>query len=211
MSIRTLTLVFAGVALLTAPTSAQSQNEAALSADEAECTITVEDMGPDGWAGWQRNYGNGYGDSFHLYNGRLDDKASVLEVTKFLDGSVVEATRWCFRIDGSLSTITIGTSSPDVADGSDGNYITREGRLQFSEAGEILSVRGWLSDSMGEVVGAIDSSAHRIARDCNLVDRRLDVAAAQGELESVLGTFEGEYPSYEADEFDWCAVAEVGP
>ena len=52
----------------------------------AACEAVLAKAGPEGWVGWRRDFGNGYGDAFAFWDRRDDKAASVLRITLDIDG-----------------------------------------------------------------------------------------------------------------------------
>ncbi|MET3899438.1 hypothetical protein ABIB57_003393 [Devosia sp. UYZn731] len=208
-------LVLGAIALLAMPAAAKGARDLDLKAFEADwkaCEQQVASHQDGSWIGWHRDFGNGYGDNFEFYDGRLDQMASALKVSRFIDGIAGEFTTWCYRGDGSLDMIAVSTGSPDMMMGGEmGAQITREGRLYFDAQGQRLAIRGWLTDADGNKIGLIDSAEHQLARGCNPVDLRLRADDAEAEYVSELGDIDGNRPAYAPNALDWCAVAEEGP
>ena len=160
----------------------------------------------DNWVGWRRDFGGGYTDSFRFVDGRWDGGVSVVEVTRLIDALVSEVTTWCYGADGMLALATVTMASPDMTGGEFGPLLVRQGRI-YADNGAVVGVQGWVEDASGTVLGPVDSPDLMLARDCNLLDLRLTVDAAEAEYLSVLGDIEGNRPDYGPDQFDWCAVA----
>ena len=174
----------------------------------AQCTAILENDG-ESWAGWRRDFGNGYADSFEFFDRRLDDtSASVLRQVQLVDGIVSIETISCFRPDQSLAFIYTVMHSPDMSDeAAMEGPLSREGRIYFDRNGEVIQLLGQIVGADGAVLGAADDPDIMLARGCYDVDVHRTLDDVEREYLSVLGDIEGNKPAYEPDNLDWCASA----
>lgn len=161
-----------------------------------------------GSLGWNRDFGNGYGDSFAFYDGRFDTTASLLITTRSIDGIALEQTRWCYRPDGSLANVSTSLRAPMIdATGEEGSgFGQRNAWITVDPEGSVSDAQGWVERD-GEVVGAVGDPALQLARGCEPVALYLRVDDVQLQMESVLGDIEGKRPEPEAPLlYDWCGA-----
>ena len=168
----------------------------------ARCTALLAAT-PDDWTGWRRNSGGGYADHFELHEG--DDDVAVLVQTWLIDAIATQTDTACYRPDGTLAFIYSAMTSPNIAEGSDGTAITREGRLYFAPDGHLVRLlRGITAD--GRQVADIDDARYQLARGCGLPAPHATLLDVQRHLEAELGDIEGNRPAYTAEPLDWCSL-----
>jgi len=208
--LRILSLAAAIAVLLTATVTSRAQDVdiGANKDDDAACAAMVKTYG-ELWTGWQRDFGNGYGDSLHFYDGRGMDMPSVAVGSRMIDGIVSEQTTWCYRMDGTLSTIAVSMFGPalDAKAEETGMGMERRGYLYFDDKGETIEVLGYNADSDGAHLSDLTDPAYTLPRPCNPVDVKLTADLVATEVDSVLGDIEGTHPDYAPNDVDWCAVA----
>ena len=207
---RILALASAFAVLLTATVTSRAQEVdiGPNKDDAAACAALVAAYG-DSWTGWQRDFGNGYGDTLRFYDGRPSEEPSVAVGSLAIDSVVWDETTWCYRTDGTLSTIEIATSGPAYSNGEEvtGMGMERRGYLYFDAKGKLIQALGYNADSEGAHLSDLSDEAYSLARPCAPVDVKLTADAVGTQVESVLGDIEGKHPDYAANELDWCAVA----
>ena len=207
---RIISLAAATALLLTATVTSRAQEVdiGPNKDDAAACAAMVKTYG-ELWTGWQRDFGNGYGDSLHFYDGRGMDMPSVAVGSRMIDGIVSEETTWCYRLDGTLSTIAVSMFGPALDANAEeiGMGMERRGFLYFDAKGKSLQVLGYNADSDGAHLSDLTDPAYALPRPCNPVDVKLTADVLATEVDSVLGDIEGTHPAYTANEVDWCAVA----
>lgn len=170
------------------------------------CTALVTEA-PDDWLGWRRDFQNGYGDSFQLWDRTWEEGgAAVLRQVFLIDGIAIETDTHCFREDGSLAFIYSEMVSPNMAVGFEGPSIAREGRLYFDPSGERIRVLQQITQD-GEKVADGDNADYQLARGCGGLDVHMTLAAAYAHAESELGDIEGNRPAYERQIMDWCEAS----
>ncbi|MDB5535325.1 MAG: hypothetical protein JWQ65_200, partial [Devosia sp.] len=116
MTIKHIALTLGALALLALPAAAKgvpAPNLKVFEADWKACEDQITRHRDGSWIGWHRDFGNSYGDSFEFYDGRFHQTASVLKVSRYIDGIAGEFTTWCYRGDGSLAMIAVSMGSPD--------------------------------------------------------------------------------------------------
>lgn len=215
LPLRRFATIFAGLAagLLSAATAGRAAEDPALPEIRkawAACEAVLAKAGPEGWVGWRRDFGNGYGDAFAFWDRRDDKAASVLRITLDIDGIARQVETSCFRPDGSLAFLFTTLTAPlaDAPGGPEtGRIARREGRIYFDPKGAIVQVLGRIVDAAGKPLGRLDDPKLALVRDCRpvMLHRSADQAAAHAV--SVLGDIEGKRPAFEPESLDWCARA----
>jgi hypothetical protein len=164
-------------------------------------------MDSDDWLGWRRDFGNGYGDTFELWD-REGAGVSALKVNFMIDGIATETQTSCFRKDGGLTFVLVEMLSPNQAANTDqSSLIKREGRIYVSPSHDILRITGQIADEAGRKLSNLDSSKYQLARGCWALDLHLSLDRARDHLVSEQGDIEGKHPADTANAFDWCAIA----
>ena len=169
----------------------------------AACTATLEGGGDD-WTGWKRNFDGGYADFFEFFDRSGNpEQNSVLRQTYFIDAIALEVDTSCFRQDGTLAFVLTTLSSPNMAGGSEGPSITREGRLYFGPDGQMIQQLAQITQD-GKKVAEIDDEDHQLARGCGALELHMSVDEVMAHMTSELGDIEGNHPAYEVNRYDWC-------
>lgn len=159
---------------------------------------------PNDWTGWRRNFDGGYADHFEFHDGG-DGAASVLVQTWLIDAIATQADTSCYRPDGSLAFLYSVMTSPNMADGADGPSISREGRLYFDPAGNLLRVLQSITEG-GEEVAKTDTAKYQLARGCDLTTPHATVEVVRDHLVSELGDIEGNRGAMTVDPLSWCTI-----
>ncbi len=159
---------------------------------------------PDDWTGWRRNFDGGYADHFEFHDGG-DGAASVLVQTWLIDAIATQADTSCYRPDGSLAFLYSVMTSPNMADDADGPAISREGRLYFDPAGNLLRVLQSITEG-GKEVAKTDNAEYQLARGCDLTTPHATVEVVRDHLVSELGDIEGNRGAMTVDPLSWCTI-----
>ena len=166
------------------------------------CTEMLE-TAPDDWTGWRRNFDGGYADHFEFHEDG-GGSVSVLVQTWLIDAIATQTDTACYRPDGTLAFIYSEMLSPNVAEGSDGAILSREGRIYFSPGGEVIRVLSKILAGDRQVA-EYDSEKYMLARGCDLTAPHMTVDDIRLHLEHELGTLEGDHPDFTpADPLGWC-------
>ncbi len=169
----------------------------------AACTGLLA-AAPNDWTGWRRNFDGGYADHFEFHDGG-DDAASVLVQTWLIDAIATQTDTSCYRADGSLAFIYSVMTSPNMATGTTGMAISREGRLYFDPEGRLLRVLRTITEG-GKEVASTDNDRYELARGCGLTTPHATVEVVRDHLVSELGDIEGNRGAMTLETLDWCAI-----
>ena len=187
-----------------------AQETAAPASGWDKCVETLENM-PDYWAGWRRDFHNGYADSFQFYNAGAEyESPAVLVTTATIDDTAYETVTSCFE-GGKLSFVSTVMRSQNTA-GEAGTQAERYGEIYLDASGAITKTLGWLSDGGLDANNqpphfALDNPAYQLTRDCTPVALYKSVDDVQKALDAELGDIEGKRPAFKAEQYDWCAKA----
>ena len=188
---------------------AVAADEAAIDEVRAAWSACTEHLasGTDDWIGWRRVYDGGYADIFEFWDGSYDGvQPSILKRRYLIDAIASEEQTYCFRADGSLAFVLTEMTSPNMAGGTEGPAITRQGRIYVDPAGGILRVLGGIV-AEGVETGLTDER-YQLARGCWELDLHLTVDAVRANYLSEMGDIDGTHPDYTPNPYDWCSAAE---
>lgn len=188
--------------LLAAPVHAEEPQIDEIRAAWDACTRLVN-AAPDDWTGWRRNFDGGYSDHFQFHE--ATDGSGVLVQTWLIDAIATQTDTSCYRTDGSLAFIFSEMTSPNMAVGSDGPAVTREGRLYFAPDGRLLRVLKRITES-GAEVAPIDNERYQLARGCGLTAPHATIEDVRSHLISELGDIEGTRGKFALEPLDWCSM-----
>ena len=162
---RPVITLFASLALA-APALAQDPPAITEIRNHWQRCMDMVEAAPDEWVGWRRDFDNGYTDAFEFHDGG-SGSVSVLVQSWMIDGTASQTDTSCYRSGGSLAFIFSQMIAPNIAAGSDGGLLHREGRIYFSPEGEVIRVLSHIIRD-NKVVAAFDTDSYRLARGCDL-------------------------------------------
>src|SRR5690606_24472256 len=96
-------------------------------------------------------------------------------------------------------------TSPNMAPGATGPALSREGRLYFDPAGNLIRVLRSITEN-GREVAKTDNDRYQLARGCGLTAPHATVEDVRDHLASELGDIEGNRGELIIEPLDWCAI-----